>query len=293
VTDSGDHQADARAIRAAARAYLAELRRGSAARRSALAEQLRARPVADRAAHAPSRKSRGLDSASVVGPRVDGAALLSRPQPLAPAARDDDPSPEIGRLKSAVEDILNANGVSPDPHDEGSADDETPAVDNVTPFPQAADMAALEDDIAVDDDDAMDAHADPGDELDLDDDPVLAAVDDDAPEAADVDLSGDDDPSLGDDQRARFAAAADAEPDDDGASWGRLQAFVAADAGFEKIGGIGPGLQLRLQDAGVYSIADLARADLDDLRRKLGAAGRLANLEAWRAKALALTKDAG
>ena len=299
MTDSGDHQADARAIRAAARAYLAELKRGSAARRSALAEQLRARPNANALRRAPPYAGGGLDSASVVGPRVDGAALLKRAQSAATASLDDDHdgAPEIGRLKSAVEDILSANGVARDPLDDDppggafAADDELFA-DNVTPFPPAVaardgyDDASAE--IGVDAPRTMDDFPDVEDAPDLDDDPVLASVDDGA---------SDEDPpenvALGDGARARFAAAAEADVDGDQASWVRLRAFVAADAGFEKIGGIGPGLQLRLQDAGVYSIADLARADLDDLRRKLGAAGRLANLEAWRAKALALTKDAG
>lgn len=47
------------------------------------------------------------------------------------------------------------------------------------------------------------------------------------------------------------------------------------------IRGIGLGLQSRLNEAGIYTYAQLARSTPQELRQVLGAAARLANVEAW------------
>ena len=47
------------------------------------------------------------------------------------------------------------------------------------------------------------------------------------------------------------------------------------------IRGIGPGMQSRLNAAGIYTFAQLAGSTPEELRQVLGEAARLANVEAW------------
>ncbi|MEM7654074.1 MAG: helix-hairpin-helix domain-containing protein, partial [Pseudomonadota bacterium] len=50
---------------------------------------------------------------------------------------------------------------------------------------------------------------------------------------------------------------------------------------FDRVAKIGPGMQMRLHDAGIRSVEDLAFADIDELKVRLGAAARLANVDEW------------
>lgn len=51
------------------------------------------------------------------------------------------------------------------------------------------------------------------------------------------------------------------------------------------IRGIGSAMQRHLNDQGVHSFAQLAEVDADELRRKLGTAGRVAGIEDWKEEA--------
>jgi len=55
--------------------------------------------------------------------------------------------------------------------------------------------------------------------------------------------------------------------------------------GLESIDGLGEGMRDRLQQAGIIDLQALAGADLDALRDELGPISRLANLDAWQARA--------
>jgi predicted flap endonuclease-1-like 5' DNA nuclease len=59
----------------------------------------------------------------------------------------------------------------------------------------------------------------------------------------------------------------------------------ARDDDLTKIRGIGAGMMVHLNEAGIHTYAQLAESDPDELRQALGAASRLAKVEEWIAQA--------
>ena len=293
----------ARAIRRAARAYLQTLQRDSALRRRALAAELRAArdhvvendPRGSRRSSF-SRRSGGATIAceTIVGPTVGADAILG-------GDAGDLAHVSLSNLKSAVETLLGPP--------EAIDDDVSVEDDNDLLMGEVVEANFSRNDIDEDDAPGLCDDAPASDDLDPVDAAIAAsirgadaqqteiaateAVDDVSPpcgaEGGDVDrealLSAID--AFDGAERGPDQAAADGA----GQAWRDLRDHVGRSSGFEKIGGIGPGLRLRLSNAGYHSLETLAAADVEDLRRALGPAGRIANVEEWVRRAQALAGD--
>lgn len=62
-------------------------------------------------------------------------------------------------------------------------------------------------------------------------------------------------------------------------------------AELERLSQVGAGMRLRLEQIGIMTVADLAHADPDTVKVKLGVVSRLANVEAWIAEAKTLLAE--